>query len=246
MSKIYIISYKRADSVITGKWLPHATVVVPESQKEEYEKFNANPIMTIPDEEDGNCAKKKNAILKRTEGENVVIMDDDIVGVGYHEKGKMVDVKEEYLQDFCNDMFQLAKDIDTVLWGINVQSDKKFYREYSPFSLKSVVLGPFTCIRNIDKEIRFDEKIFLKEDYDLSLQVLNKYRKVLRNNKWYYKSKHITNSGGLAGKRNSLIEEEHSRLLIKKWGSNIVTIGRKTQGGRVSINPIVRVPIGGI
>jgi hypothetical protein len=44
-----------------------------------------------------------------------------------------------------------------------------------------------------DNDIRYDERIPLKEDYDLSLQHLNKFRKVLRFNKYFYKVKQSKN-----------------------------------------------------
>lgn len=244
--KICIISYGRAREVITADWLKSAEIVVPKSQEKEYKEFNHNPITAIPDDWDGNCAKKKNAVLKLYPGENITILDDDIKYVGYYQEVKMHIAPEDYFIEFLEDMFSLAKEMKTIQWGVNVQSDKKFYREYSPFSLSSVVLGPWTNIINTDPLIKFDESIWLKEDYDLCLQVMNKYRKVLRNNKWFYVSKHITNTGGLSGKRNQEEETRQTLEFQKKWGSRIVKVKRRTQGGNRTINPIVESPIRGI
>lgn len=244
---MFIISYKRANNVLSAKWAKGATIVVPESQEAEYRKYNPKmEIMAIPDEEDGNCAKKKNAVLRRTIGEDVIIIDDDIRSIGFHEKGMIWDATEEEVLLMAENMFLMAKEAGTILWGINVEDDKKFYREYSPFSLSSVVLGPFTCIRNIDETMRFDEVIWLKEDYDFSLKVMNKYRKIIRNNKWFYEVEHITNEGGLVDKRKYDEEMRQLEMLQKKWGRNIVEIKRNTQHGNLSINPIVRIPIKGI
>ena len=246
-TKQFIISLNRADNVITAKWNKLATIVVREDQEKEYKKHNENKILAIPMEEDGNASKKRNAILKRFQNENIVILDDDIKRVGYHEKGRMKGVDDLYFQEFCDNMFEMAKDLETILWGVNVQTDKKFYREYSPFSLSSIVLGPLMGIINKDRSIRFNEKdLFLKEDYDLSLQVISKYRKILRNNKWFYESEHIELSGGLSGLRTNNLEKEHALRFQKKWGSRIVKINRKTQNQNKTINPIVKVPIKGI
>ena len=165
-TKQFIISHKRAKNVLTAKWNTKATIVVREDQEEEYKKYNPNPILAIPEKEDGNPGKARNAVLNRYKGENCLIMDDDLISVGYHEKGRIKNVNEDYLQLFCNDMFKMTEDLGTVVWGINLQSDKKFYREYSPFSLSSVILGPFYAIRNVDLSMRFDPNLFLKEDYD--------------------------------------------------------------------------------
>lgn len=244
--KVCIISYGRAKNVITADWLKSAEIVVPKSQEEEYKEFNHNPIVTIPDELDGDSTRKKNAVLNLYPNEKVTILDDDIKYVGYYEYGKMIIAPEDHFLEFCEDMYLLAEELGTILWGVNVQSDKKFYREYSPFSLSSVVLAPWTNIINTDPSMRYDESLWLKEDYDFYLQVLNKYRRVLRNNKWFYVSKHITNSGGLVDKRTSEEEEKQILALQRKWGSRIVKVKRRTQGGNRTINPIVEAPIRGI
>jgi len=97
-----------------------------------------------------------------------------------------------------------------------------------------------------DKDIRFDDRLGLKEDYDYSIQVLRKFRKILRFNKYHYVSAHIKKKGGCASYRTMKKEEEQAILFQKKWGKAIVHITRKTQGGNMSINPVVHCPIKGI
>jgi len=41
-------------------------------------------------------------------------------------------------------------------------------------------------------------------------------------------------------------EEDQAMQLRKKWGSAIIKIKRRTQGGNISINPVVISPIRGI
>lgn len=243
--KFVIPSYSRANSVVTARWLKSASIVVRESQAEEYRKHNDNDVIAIPDELDGNISRARNAVLNRFEGEDVVMLDDDVRRVGYHEDGEMVWVDEGHFLDFCENMFQMAKDAGTVLWGMNVQSDKKFYREYSPFSFVSVTLAPVCGIVNTEG-FRYDERLPLKDDYDFFLQVIAVKRRVLRCNKWFYQCGHITTPGGLAGVRTSKVEEKQAKLFQQKWGERIVQINRVTQGGNRTINPVVRVPIRGI
>jgi len=245
--RIVILSYGRADNVITGKWLKGVEILVPESQKADYIKHNPKlKVVSIPDELDGNVAKKRNACLNLYKGENIVTLDDDIRKIGYYDDGEMIEATGDEFKSFCENMFVMAEELGTVLWGLNLQADKKFYREYSPFSFSSVVLGPVQGIRNIDEDRRYSEKMFLKEDYDFSLEVLNKYRKILRNNKWHYVSAHIDNKGGVVSQRNVKLESEHLDMFQKKWGSRIVQKRTETQYGNITINPIVRIPIKGI
>lgn len=244
---IAIPSYKRADCLKTTEWLKSAKVIVPESQRQEYEELNEGiEIVGIPDDQDGNIGKKRNAILNLYKGEDVLMLDDDIIYVGYYEDDKIVRANEEFFIDFAENMFQMAKDMGTIMWGVGFNSAQRFYHTFAPFSLSSVILGPLTGIVNIDDELRYEERLSPKEDYDFALQVLKKYRKILRYNKWHYSCGHIANKGGIVGMRNSEDELKKGLMLQEKWGSKIVDIGRKALGGQDTINPIVRPPIKGI
>jgi hypothetical protein len=244
--KQFIISIDRSDNCLTADWNTEATIITREDQVEDYKKFYNNEIIGVPKELDGSPSKARNYVLNHFKNQNVVIFDDDIKGIGYHENRRKKYVGQSYLKQFIDDMFLMCEDLGTIQWGVNVAEDEKFYHEYTPFSLKSVVLGPFTAIRNIDPLIRYDEDLFLKEDFDLFLQIMNKYRKVLRNNKWFYTVRHIDMAGGITSIRTSDREKEHAKQFQKKWGSKIVNINRKTQHGGETINPILKVPIKGV
>jgi len=242
---IAVPSYKRALNCKTAKLLKKAVIFCHEFEAEEYKKHNKNEIITIPDDLKGKgMARIRNYILDNSP-EEVVMMDDDINHIGYYEGNEMIKMEEKEVYELIDKGFQMCRDLKTTLWGLNLQSDKKFYREYSPFSFSSVVLGPFFAIIK-DPHIRFDEKLGLKEDYDYALQVLNKYRKILRMNKYHYSCDHITAKGGCASYRTIKKEEEQAITFQKKWGDRVVTIKRKTQNGNLSINPIVQIPIKGI
>ena len=154
------------------------------------------------------------------------------------------------VHSFLNYGFNLAKEFNCKYWGLNLNNDKGSYREYSPFSLKSVLLGPFGgFIKGFD--CRYDEKLPLKEDYDLSIQALNKYRKILRVNFVHYVCKQHTNEGGCASYRTINREKKQLLLLQKKWGKSIVKedTTKKKNSNKVKtfdINPVIKVPIGGI
>ena len=209
-----------------------------ESQVEEYKRHNENVIMSMPDDRGGNMASVRNYILENLDCD-IVMMDDDINYIGYYEKGEMKVLLEEETYKFFENNFRMVRELGTVLWGLNLLVDKIAYREYSPFSLSSVVLGP--CLGIIKEcDIKFDEKLGLKEDYDFSLQVLKRHRKLLRFNKYFYCAKHIGMSGGCASYRTKDKEIQQKKEFVKKWGNNIV------QFKGDDINPIIHVPIKGI
>jgi len=246
MFEIAIPSYKRANDCQTAKWISRGIIFCHKFEANEYRKNNKNKIVVIPDELAGKgMAVIRNFILDNTKADQVIMLDDDIKQFGYYENLELHLMSEQEIYALFENMFRMTSEAGTKLFGLNLQSDKKFYREYSPLSLSSVILGP--CMGIIkDDEIRFDERLGLKEDYDYSIQVLRKFRKILRFNKYHYTSAHIKKKGGCAAYRTMKKEEEQAKLFQKKWGRSIVQIKRKTQGGNLSINPVVHCPIRGI
>ena len=166
-------------------------------------------------------------------------------------------LRREYLpiiesEDFLNFLEKytlLCFEFGYKLWGVNCNSDSLSYRHYSPFSMSSIILGPF-CV-HLKNDIRYDEALPLKEDYDLAIQHLNEYRGILRLNGYHYICEQSTNKGGCASIRNRQREKEQFDLLQKKWGSEIVREDTSNKGKTKKVkkfdyNPIVKVPIKGI
>ena len=178
MFNIAIPSYKRAKDCLTAKKFSEATIFCHAFEVKEYRKHNKNKIVPIPDNLAGKgMALIRNFILDNIKGDQVVMLDDDIKYFGYYENLELYVMTEMEVCDLFKNNFRMAIEAKTGLWGLNLQSDKKFYREYSPLSLSSVIIGP--CMGIIkDKDLRFDEELGLKEDYAYSIQALRKYRKV--------------------------------------------------------------------
>jgi len=243
---IVIPSYKRAEECKTADYLSKATVAVHEFEAEEYRENITNNILELPDElQKKGMSAIRNHILDAVEDNHVLMIDDDIGYIGGFEGEDHYRLSESDVYHLVENGFRMAEDMGTKLWGVNLQKDKKFYREYSPFSLSSVILGPFMGIIK-DPEIRFDERLGLKEDYDYSLQVLKKYRKILRFNKYHYQAEHIDNEGGATTYRTLKEEREQAKLFQEKWGEDIVKIREETEYGNRTINPVVNPPITGI
>lgn len=239
-------SYKRPRDCITAEYLSRATIAVHEFETGEYREHNENDLLVMPDDlQKQGMSVIRNWILDNTPEDEVLMIDDDIKYIGRFENTDRKKLSEGEVYHLIENGFRMARELGTKLWGINLQSDGKFYREYTPFSFSQVVLGPFMGIIK-DEDIRFDERLGLKEDYDYALQVLNKYRKILRFNKYHYKARHIEDEGGAATHRTMKKEQNQAKLFQQKWGEDIVKIDRKTQNGNFSINPIVNPPINGI
>lgn len=250
-----IQSYKRAGKVDTLKICPNAMVWVHSFEIGEYrEAYPNTKIMELPDELRGNLPKVKNYILDHNGDYDVnVMLDDDISNIGYWEYCTRQKVKDEdELLAMIEKYSVICEEWGYKLWGIQVNVDRQCYSEYSPFSTLSYVSSSFSCFLK-GNELRYDERFPLKEDYDMTIAQCNKYRGLLRVNKFYYNKKSAENVGGCAMYRNVEKEREQLKLLQKKWGNKIV---KEDDGGSKNhitkkkraydINPIIKVPIRGI
>jgi hypothetical protein len=242
-------SWKRGDICNSHNYFKDLKYVVCESQVESYEKYDL-PILKCPDSAQGNVSRVRNWILDYAKDEDLLIVDDDLKSLSRYEGNNLHKMDSEEASNFIEYGFELAKEFGVKMWGVNIIQDKGAYREYTPFSFKNVILGPFGGFLNCD--IRYDENLPLKEDYDYSLQCLNKYRKILRINFVHYNCDQHTNLGGCAEYRTVQAEQDQFVALRKKWGKEIV---KKDDNKRVTnrkrqvsydINPIVKVPIGGV
>lgn len=249
-------SYKRP-RVETLDYLPFTRVYVDEKEFNAYKKSNPKGSKIIKCEKgiQGNVSRIRNHILK-TEFDRkmdaVVIIDDDMKGVYYFENKIKYRVEPEDFIPFVQKYTFLAKELGAYYWGLNLSEDKQNYREYTPFSMLSYIGAPFQCFLK-GNECLYDEELPLKEDYDMTLQQLNKYRKVLRVNKYFYSVKQSEQAGGCATMRNMEREIQQLKLLRKKWGSDIVKVDTNDRSHKltknkkhIDYNPVIIVPIKGV
>ncbi len=182
----------------------------------------------------------------------MVITDDDLQGVYYWEGNKRNLMDADRLLAVVEKFTIMAMEIGAYLWGFNLNQDKQVYREGSPFATVSSILGPFTAHLK-GTEVRYDERFLLKEDYDLFLQHMARYRITLKVQKYFYICKQSEQIGGCATQRNLKKEKEQFELLRAKWGPEIVrrdenprSHNRKKKKVREDYNPLIYVPIKGI
>ena len=253
-------SYKRP-YVETLEYLPTCKVWVAESEYQAYLDANKGyegNIIAVPDEVQGNVCRIRNYILDQELKNNdvVLLIDDDLKAIGRFEPNGMygyedIILTEEDLYAMLEHYSVLCKDFGFFHWGIMCNQDALSYRQTTPFSTVSYIGSPFSVFLK-GNELRYDERLPLKEDYDMTLQQCNKYRGCLRVNKYHYNCKQSKQKGGCATYRNYDREEKQLRLLQKKWGSDIVKIdtvlnhnAKKTKKN-LDYNPIIHIPIKGV
>ena len=242
--KIIAPSYKRSKGVLTHKILPQTIYAVHEFEAEEY-KAEGYDILIIPDSEKGNIARVRNWLKRYYEkiGKRFIILDDDIKQFLYWEENVQTRLSGDQLTEHIEGMFDVAEQWGVCMFGVNPASDKGSYREYTPFGTTSYISGSFNGFLN--SPYYFDERIPLKEDYDMTIQICNGSRSALRFNQYSMNKDDHGNIGGCAKYRTTSREKEQFDILQKKWGSKIV---RRDESSKqdYDINPIIKIPIKGV
>ena len=251
----------RRPKVETLDYLPFLRVWVDPSEAAQYRKANPGAeIIECAKGVQGNISRVRNHILDREFDRGmdaVAIVDDDMRGMFYFEGARKHGKDNDHLVPgdrfvaFVKKYTLLAQDLGVKMWGVNVTFDPQYYQEYKPFALTCYIGSPFTCFLR-GNACRYDEALPLKEDYDMTLQQLNRYRKVLRLNKFHYMVKQGVQAGGCSVYRSHEVEREQLEALRKKWGSRIVRIDHNERNhimrtGRVreDYNPVIVAPIAG-
>jgi hypothetical protein len=225
---VNVPSYKRPKDIKTLNYLPYVRVWVDGSDYDAYKKANPKAdVVRCADGVQGNLCRVLNYILDEEfkRGMDVVlILDDDIQWIERFEVSEITGYGYERYKLNSDEVLQmvekysiLAKDLGAKFWGININPDQRCYHHNQPFSTKAYIGGPFRCHLK-GSRCRYDERLFFKDDYDMTLQQLNMERVVLRVNAYHYICEQSTNKGGLAAYRNRDREYEQCELLIKKWG----------------------------
>lgn len=238
----YCPSYKRADDLKIRKWFPGVWLCIHEFEWDYYADVADDPYGHImPDDLKGNMAKVRNWILDNAEEDVVIMIDDDVKGLYRVEDRKWEQLSLEEVKEKCQQWAQEAYHLGTPLFGVNTNNDRGSYREYSPISFLSPILGSFFGIIKEGNDIRFDERLSLNEDFDYYLQVIRKHHKALRWNKYHYKAAHIKGLGGCCSYRTTEEEKRQAEIMLRKWGSDVVRYNFAR-----STNPIIKTPIRGI
>jgi Asp-tRNA(Asn)/Glu-tRNA(Gln) amidotransferase C subunit len=167
--------------------------------------------------ETGNLMQSRNFALDHAFKENKICvqLSDDIKKVKLNKN--FFEDKEVELDDAIKDIiykFNKIKGVD--LMGVP-PTDNYF------FANKLVVENKF-CIGDMlfikPNELRFDEQLTLKEDYDYTLQHIRK-KTVLRFQKYLFTFQHYSNIGGAVDVRDDQEEQRNIRILKSKWGDKV-------------------------
>lgn len=251
MNHVFSPSYKRANIACVHKIMPFVTYVVSEDEAEDYRKIH-DRVWSVPRTAQGSVSKIRNYILDNAGSEHVLMVDDDITAIKSFDgtKSKARKLNADEIEHVIEKGMVMCEDFGIRYWGLNIVADTGAYREYTPLGLTQFIGGPWQG--HYKNELRYDENLPLKEDYDMTLQVLNKYRMNLRLNMYHYVCDQHGKPGGCATYRTVEKERKQNELFRKKWGSKIVRldsgaskVNRKKEIA-YDINSVIKPPIKGV
>ena len=228
MINVIIPSYRRSQQLPGKEYFTMARYCVPESQADEYaEQVGLGRVLILPDDQDGNIVKKRNWIIKNV-SKPLIMIDDDVQSIGYFEKRSgMKDgdhrrktLDSESLMPFFEHSFGLCEQFGAKMWGLSQNEDNRIYKEFQPFSLTKIPLGPFQG--HIGHDLIFDDRVGTKDDYDMALQQLLNFKVLFRWNKFHYICDHGDNSGGIVSYRSKEREIQYCKAIMMKWGKSII------------------------
>ena len=213
-----IVSHKRSDNVEKMQNLIGNDVVwyVGKDEKKDYLDAGAKKVI-----ESGALCHSRNMVLNDAKKfDYSVQFSDDLkrlekVSVLGSKKIKKEITVYEVLKEMINQM----EKYDMYLGAVSPTNNEFYFSETRPIGFRHFCLGDLHLIRKCD--LKFDESLTLKEDYDYTLQHIKKFGGVCRLNYILPTFTHRVNKGGAVAVRTEALEQENIKLLKKKWGSLI-------------------------
>lgn len=218
--EIVIPSMGRADRVITKNCIKNAIICVPESELEEYKKYN--PEMQIESHPDSI----KGLTLKRQwiyeNHQNVFMIDDDIKHINrlYVESGEVPALDPDEAYDIIQYIGNCAKLAGCYLFGLSKEGNPLTYNEFKPIFLSGVLNGSIGLLEG--SKLYFHKKAVVSEDYWICALNAYLYRMCWIDNRFsIVGTKTFGNPGGCANYRTKQQEMEDTLFLRQCFGEVI-------------------------
>lgn len=196
-----IASYKRPDCITVNfllkNGIPENDIIISVQNAQDYKDYKANfPNIKIIYNENNCASGNRNNILKYVKERPICLLDDDIRSFAYYSKeGKFItDNKKAF--ELIEEIIEESKKNDYSIIGIAANSNGIIARNRSKVDVDVLLQGSFLIV--FSKELFFDEKFKMVEDYEISLKTIYNSQHTARYNfLTANKPKNGTNKGGL-------------------------------------------------
>lgn len=211
---IGVISHKRPQNVDKmSNILGNVVWYVGAGEYQIYRDHGAEFVQEI-----GGLCDSRNAILDDAfaAGKIAVEFSDDLSKIKEaYVDGDKKKARQISLQHALDKILEAMDQTGAMMGGVAPTANPFFFHPEKPVSTKHFIVGDMIVVKPC--ELRFDNKMRLKEDYDYTLQHIEKYGCVARENSILATFAHRTNKGGAVAYRTSKVENEAIEYLQKKW-----------------------------
>jgi len=161
----------------------------------------------------GNLCESRNLAIDDAQGLGLpcVELSDDLRRVKRKEASGAL--PEITVMDAAEEIWTQMSGLGARLGGCSPTSNAYF--AHNEVKLAGFVVGDFIVVG--DTDLRFDEEMTLKEDYDYTCQHLARYGLVARCDLILAEFAHRSNAGGAVAYRTGERERDMIRHLMKKW-----------------------------
>ena len=167
--------------------------------------------------ETGNLMQSRNFALDHSflDGKICVQLSDDIKKVTINKnfgEQKKIELNKA-IEDIVS-KFNKVKGVKL----LGIPPTDNFFFAKNIVSVNTFCIGDLLFVKPND--LRFDEQLTLKEDYDYTLQHLERWGSI-RYQKYLFTFEHYSNKGGAVDIRDDKEEQKNIMILKSKWGDKV-------------------------
>lgn len=220
-----IVSYKRADNVMTINAISNCIICIPESQKKEYSLYNSNNELLIHPDSVIGLSPKRQWILDKIG--DCFQVDDDISSINrvylkeYKEKRLKLSKDESY--ELIQDIYEIAKEAGAKLFGFNRTINPVGYNGSTPIQMNKYICGGGLGLIKDSKLFFPNYPTFVGEDYWINALNAYYHRFSYIDSRFAFQF-HDTEAGkgGVADYRTEQKRKETYFFLKQKFGNAII------------------------
>lgn len=226
---VCVISTQRAENVpAIKKFYPNNDLVFFVSKNEglSYKRFGATNVIEC--ERNISAARNEAFLYCKQRDKYCVQTSDDMKGIACVKDRKKVNcTTTEAIEDMIGKMKETGAMISGVAITDNILNYKQDWRLDKLIVNDLIILSP-------SNEILYDEAAHLKEDYDMYVMQMQKYKVILRADKYMCRFPHRENKAGANTYRTYSVEKAQNEYVMKKHAGIVVAHSRRDN--QVEIN----------
>ena len=187
----------------------------------ESETYKANGAQLVI--ESGGLIESRNQALEHAfnQGKDCVMIEDDMIDIKNYQHNTLTTISLQQAIEQAQLILYEVLRARFYLAGFAPTPNTFYYNPNKPITFNTFIVGSLIYIRN-GCDLRFDTNLRTKEDYDYTLQHIDKYGGAARINYILPHFKHYGNKGGAVDYRTPQLEQNSIAYLKRKWGNDII------------------------